>query len=63
MKRKSITIKIIMDNDAFKGDPFLEITRILHEMADDIQEHGGPKFLNVYDINGDVCGSVTLIGF
>jgi len=52
-----ITIQIDTENDAFQDDPFGEIARLLDYIATHVQE----RYIlptKLYDINGNVCGSV-----
>ena len=49
-----ITITINCDNAAFEGDPVPEITRILHELIDDLDFSEGKQKLR--DVNGNVVG-------
>lgn len=52
-----IILKLDLDNAAFQpGDRALEIARILHKLADDL-ENGTPKS-KILDINGNTVGSI-----
>ena len=53
------TIVIETSGAAFEDAPAYEIARILREMAERIEYHG---ILSVpRDINGNKCGSVTIV--
>ena len=55
-----ITITINTDNAAFQaGNRSSEVARILHDIAEKLDRNATPC---VYDVNGNVCGRVTLTG-
>lgn len=56
---EKITIKIKTVNSAFEDMPEVEISRILHKLAEDTINYGiGNKKL--LDINGNTVGSVEI---
>ena len=62
MKMADITIKINTDNDAFYDDERAELSRILHELANEAQ-HRRVSAMDEYrikDLNGNSCGVVEV---
>ena len=60
----SATIKITIstDNAAFEDYPKLEVARILHQLADDIN-HRGLTSVNLRDVNGNTCGAMEFLRY
>ena len=56
------TIKIEMDNAAFSDEPGYELSRILRELARDVECDGFSTRLNLRDLNGNVVGRFTVTG-
>ena len=53
-------LNIECDNDAFHSEQkHAELVRILREIADAIEEHGGLVGKNVRDINGNPVGTAV----
>lgn len=51
-------LNIACDNDAFYSEAkHAELVRILREIADALEEHGGLMGKNVRDINGNTVGT------
>ena len=55
-------IEIDTENDAFAandGDATIEVARILRELADDVERHGGPGSgkHRIRDLNGNTVGT------
>jgi hypothetical protein len=57
---KRVTIKIETINAAFDDMPLLEVARILRIIADDMDMGGRPPAA-LHDLNGNACGSVTIV--
>lgn len=54
------TVQIFSENDAFSGDPSFEISRILHELADELGEGGFEGTVRLHDVNGNSVGIARL---
>lgn len=58
-----IRIIITTDNAAFQdGNRYVEIGRILSEVARAFQDDQPYRFRKLYDVNGNAVGTVTLTG-
>jgi hypothetical protein len=56
-----LTIEMNLDNAAFEGDPAPEITRILRQLADKIEERGIYDEILLRDINGNRVGKAVIV--
>jgi len=54
-----VTIKIQCDNEAFSDDPGIEVSRILRELADKM-ENGSFMDYPCYDVNGNRVGDLKI---
>ena len=60
-----LTIKLNLDNDAFKGgDSLYELYGIIHSVVIDTDMFGGirPMDKGLQDVNGNTVGSVVISG-
>lgn len=57
---EKIEITIETANSAFEDEPATEIARILRKLADEFETYGHAQFSKFYDINGNICGGITI---
>jgi len=57
-KRVKLSINFESANDAFQGEPYNEIFRILADITNTIDQ--GPRIKSIYDLNGNSIGFVEL---
>lgn len=57
---ENITITIDTENAAFDDEPATEIARLLRYIAGNLENFGIPQSGSLYDINGNICGAVTI---
>lgn len=56
-----ITIRIETDNSAFEGNPFWEVSRILHDLATKLADDSPkPVTIILRDINGNKTGTCKI---
>lgn len=55
-----ITITINTDNAAFEGDPGVELSRILTQLAQEFEQTTNPHSGKICDINGNTVGKVEV---
>ncbi|MEA3641894.1 MAG: hypothetical protein VBE63_18435 [Lamprobacter sp.] len=55
-----LTLGMSLDNAAFEDDPSFEITRILRDLADKIEQRGLQDEMILWDLNGNRVGKVAI---
>jgi len=55
-----LTLSMSLDNAAFEDDPSFEITRILRDLADKIEQRGLQDEMILWDLNGNRVGKVAI---
>jgi hypothetical protein len=56
----TFNLKISLENEAFYSEQkHAELIRILRELADRLEEHGGLTGTNIRDVNGNTVGKVS----
>ena len=55
-----LTLGMQLDNAAFEDDPGYEVSRILRELADKIEQRGLEDGMILWDVNGNRVGKLAV---